>query len=585
MKPTSIHRFPFSVTCTPQRLVAGFAFSAALERAEIPRHSPLAVFALRPRCENLYQSIRKAKIEEIERREDCLLVPNPMRRALTQRRVGKIPRIRVPVPPGGISNRALKAFHNATERDLIAELAMRSNEPEGRLLTLGRGRIFEGLEAVEAVSGMPSALLAVLNFVIDGAQPEDTSLFSPRDRRDYTRDYPFSSDLLSKVNAVAKCRDIEPDALTPIFLDLQVRPEVLEDDAEIAKVMEFYANYFVRDPVAYRTLYCDQYDLTRPAEGKKTQVDSQISILRSILPAYAVVKYKDFSPRVTGALREAVCVVVSSGVTPHPEFPKFHDLAREDTSAERPLYSPQEITKEFGLDAPYPPIPTDAKSEGWRDAAMRVLCIILVEAFQRHASLVCFEIGHIITSSKSIAIYISDSKTGFVDTPLPAWALMQEKEKDEDLDYLRRFKVGALHAGFTLETRLTEILGSGRYEKGWARQAREDFISAFADSLHSGKPSTHIARATGLSWAPVRAFLARYPEMIESPLLAPYRDHYWFSKTMVAKMRRLIRGESTHSAEIFRRIACWASPDEFFHSYCRTWALLVALHIERLALR
>jgi hypothetical protein len=283
--------------------------------------------------------------------------------------------------------------------------------------------------------------------------------------------------------------------------------------------------------------------------------------------------------RMDSPLRQAAQVVwTSREVTAHADFLAAYHTPIKRPPRKVPLYPPAAIRRMYAItDAPLSYDELVRRPALVRDAAFRALCSILVHGWQRHCSLIHLELGDMLLAGDHPEIVIRWSKSGWTNQRIPIWAIMPDEEII-GLRELVRFAVRRL--GCPWDTRLSELAGLGRFEAPASAIAQRRFCEEMAKRVPEFQHSTHLPRASGLSWAPVRALVAQYPSLIEHPILVPLRNDPWFRPEELAKFRTIIPSGSTDSAEIFRRIACWSTTAQFVASYCRSWHVLLALWLE-----
>ena len=224
----------------------------------------------------------------------------------------------------------------------------------------------------------------------------------------------------------------------------------------------------------------------------------------------------------------------------------------------------REIEVVFGLDKPLP-----SKGEFSQDQmntlAQLVMVIILVRCFQRFRSFVRFTVEDIICGETTVEVLIAYTKNGRVMQRIPLEPLCTALE----VQFVRDFRQYVGQQGFDKEILLTELAGLGRlYERG--TKARQKYRKALKLLI-----GLHEPRRSGLSMAPLRMILAHHPEVAN--VYEELQGSAIFSAESLKLFRKIIPTQTTDSAEIFRRIACWRSLKQFYYAYCRSWPLQLRL--------
>jgi hypothetical protein len=257
MKPTSIFRFPFASTCTPERLAAGKEILRLLYSVPIPKDSALCVAReTEPKVENLFIALRHLSPEAFFDSPNHIRVPSPMRRNDKHQARGIEPAFLLPKKPYSLTKAAVTSFFNASEENLLRELAQLTGEVPSRLLRLTEGHLFAVLEATVIGSGLPPALAAVANFIIDTAQPEGVTRTTKSKQRfihDHVSTFPAATSLNSKLSKTLKSREFSG----PIFA--AAPPGANPDDEELKKVIRFFANDYLPSPEKYRASFRAAY--------------------------------------------------------------------------------------------------------------------------------------------------------------------------------------------------------------------------------------------------------------------------------------------------------------------------------------
>ena len=205
-----------------------------------------------------------------------------------------------------------------------------------------------------------------------------------------------------------------------------------------------------------------------------------------------------------------------------------------------------------------------------KKAAIRAIAIILFYAWQRFRSLRLVELRHIIVSPSYLDLVIPDSKGGWRMLRLPISRLAPADE----CAFLRNFQATAYSLGFSPSTRLTQMADMGIIHRR-GHGSRQSYRNALRilGRLHD-------PRRVGLSLAPIRALVARRPELLHHPYFPEFlKSHWWFSRDGLDAFLKLLPSDQTDSVEVFRRIAGWTDYKQFFSTYCRTWHIITALQM------
>jgi len=280
------------------------------------------------------------------------------------------------------------------------------------------------------------------------------------------------------------------------------------------------------------------------------------------------------------ALGEAMRILVASNIFPELKLPESPSNAAKTSPARLPgprdIIWPDEMAKIHRFDQ-MPPTLEEMRAGIWsvEEMAIRVLSIVMVHGWQRFRSMRLVELQHIICGVrtregiKSLDVIIPDSKGGrlMIRSPISLLAPPSETE------FLQNFSTFATGRFLPIK-RLTELAGFGKIERS-GRNAKAVYKPAF---LRMG--GTHDPRRSGLSFAPIRALLARRPDLIDHPLFPErLKTHCWFTPDALLRFRQLVPADQTDAAEIIRRIAGWRTYTQLFTTYCRTWHILLALHM------
>jgi len=496
--------------------------------------------------------------------------------ARTRNRIEHDPSQRIYVPAAlfdGIDRRAIRAFCRIPAESLAARVCRDLDLDEMPWRSLS-----DSLEAAMVAGPMPPILMGILNYVVDAVQPAMDRI--PRKQSCSRKNcHPWFDDLRSKLeNAI--CAGSPPDS--PIFTQTD-RSDGGDDDELLRRIANFYANDFIRDPARYRREFAEAMGTaTRPGKINRS-LSTDCKILQLLPTALTLVRDGLVEGRMNSALRQTAQVVWSSRTVPiHGHFEAAYRTPIKRSPRRVPLYPPSEIRAMYAI---ADPPASYAELIRWpslvEEAAFRALRSILVHGWQRHCSLVHLELGDMLLAGDHPEIVIRWSKSGWTNQRVPIWAVMPDEEIS-GLRSLLRYAVKDL--GCSWDVRLTELAGLGRFEAPASAIAQRKFCEAMARRVSEFQHSTHLPRASGLSWAPVRALVAHHPELVNHPILAPLRGDPWFRPGDLAKFRGIIPSTLTDSAEIFRRIACWATTEQFISSYCRSWHVLLALRLELAAL-
>jgi len=343
-----------------------------------------------------------------------------------------------------------------------------------------------------------------------------------------------------------------------------------DDDGLLCRIAAFYANQFVRDPEHYRKSFAESMSTRSGIAASKPQIASLRLMLRSLPDGLALVRDAILPPRMTAMVRQAAMVVWGSGLVEiHRDFGTNYRIPLVRQPKRRRLESPRAVDEKFGVATPPPKL--DDLLEGRarvEDAAFRAMCAIMVHGWQRHCSLMRLELGDLILGGNHPELVIRYTKTGRVDQRIPVWAIFPDEEI-QGLRDLERYAAGNLEC--SSDTRLTELAGIGRFNDQNSALAQQLFRKRLACATKYSPDITHLPRSNGLSWAPVRAIVCRHPSLLNLAMMRPLRIHPWFQLHELRKFRRIVPSLECDMVEVFRRVACWASPEQFLESYCRSW--------------
>ena len=545
---------------------------------KLPESSPIRVLQCLSRrglvLVNFVHALRAADGVFESFQGDFLVIPSVMGRAEKKLTHGYRDSILVPKSLfEGIPTRLLVKFCREKEEDLAAMFCRELN-----LQRLYSWKvILESLEATAFSSGLPPFLLAILNFVIDVGQPEGVcrSKNECQSYRLLDKEFPVYSQFSPKIAGLLKSPSNQK-----VFFDAQKLPKKCDGvDELLCRIAIFFANDYIRKASDYRAAFREKFQLPSVTRKKApiTSISTDRKILQSLPDAVSLVSDGQLEGRMTSALRQAAIVVFASGlVTPHPDFLKFYKTPVVRLPREMPLFDPFEILKRYAVDG-MPP--TLAELQGQKvllkDAAFRVMRSILVHGWQRHCSLIFLTLGDFLVGGEHPEVHITWTKTGLVHQSLPLWGIMPKEEIAGLQDFLHYCRVDL---NLPLDTRLTKLAKLGEFEKATSNLGQKKFCEAMGKLVPEFLESTHLPRATGLSWAPIRALACYYPEVLNHPSLLHLKNHPWFRGAELENFRGMLASKSTDSVELFRRIACWSTTEQFVSTYCRSSHLLLQLY-------
>lgn len=472
---------------------------------------------------------------------------------------------------GDISASLLKRFCTASEVELAAEFCQALNLPR----SYHWKSILQSLEATAFLGEIPPLLVANLNFVVDMAQPAGTCRGRKlRQRyRQWDTEYPVFSVVTPKITAALNRETREK---IEIFGRLDI-PSA-GDDQLLCRVALFYATDYLKTPDIYRERFKDEFKIAANSSRRagSTKVPTDKKIMQTLPDALHLVRDAQLNCRMTSVLRITSGVIWASGlVRPHTDFLKAYHHPIIRLPREIPLIDPYEILNRYAIDSP-PPSTADLKSRrvSVETAAFRVLRSILVHGWQRHCSLIHLKLCDFLLDGEHPETHILWTKMGLVNQSISLWGIMP----DEEIAGLRRFiRFCDEELHLPGETLLTKLAGFGEFQGATSSVAQKLFCQAMGRLVPEFLESTHIPRATGLSWAPVRALAAFYPQVLSHPTLVLLRGHPWFSESELRKFRAMLAANNTDSVELFRRIACWTTSEQFVSTYCRSSHVLLQL--------
>jgi len=352
------------------------------------------------------------------------------------------------------------------------------------------------------------------------------------------------------------------------------------DDAQLLRAAYFFAEIYCtlgRGNIVKGSENCfphADYSNGNP----RLSLSSRLTYLRGFPRALYCIRHGKKIPK--GPLAEAQRILLASGL-----FRMRTDIIRplrtkrraarrrpEASTSVKPqkLLWTREIEILFGLDQPLPS-KREFSVDQMNTLAQRVMAIVLVRCFQRFRSFVQFAVEDIICGETTVEVLIVHSKNGRIMQRIPLEPLCTVSE----VQFVRDFRKYVGELGIGQETPLTELAGLGRLsERGTnPRRKYKKALGRFCEFV-----GVHDPRRSGLSMAPLRMILAHHPEVTN--LYEELQGSAIFSAESLEFFRRIIPTQTTDSAEIFRRIACWRSMKQFYHAYCRSWPLQLRLWLE-----
>lgn len=596
MKNVGIYRHVWPTSFSNKNYSLGLLIGERLSTAKLPRKSPLnvlkALHEVGLPLPNLITALRKSGGYLRGFEDDFWVIESCMPRSCEKLKHGYVDAVLLPKSVfADVGRLAFTRFCTESESDLAE--AMRG--VMGRETRYDWSDILSALEATAFESGFPPALLAIFNFVRDVPNPLGVSRVRPEQFSKAAASPKKFPEFGALKKAIRDKKLGRTDPAVTVFHSLPVVDRT-DDDAILCRIAHFLANEFMVRSNGFEADFANFM-------GGKTFVHgvagtrSWLRYLSELPTALALVRDGKLDGKMTRLLRRAAVIVWSSKeATVSSCFPTVYRTPIVSLPRDLLLVDPWTLLQEFGVDD-CPPTRHEliaqnagstirssicsATSAGTlmddplRQAAFRVLRSILVHAWQRHCSLVCLNLEHLILDCIFPSLHVPWCKTGCVEQGIEIWALMPTAELQGLKDFLNYC---VLDLKLPLVTRISEIAGLGSFSERSADSAQKAF-SAFLGKEFPSADGTHLARANGLSWAAVRGLVAFHPELMEHPILQDYVGHPWFQPCELEKFKRLLKSQETDSTEIYRRIACWTTGNQFMSSYCRSWHVLAELHV------
>lgn len=579
MKPRTIYRHRYPVSINEERLRHGIWFRELLSSRELPINSPIRIIQILEQrgvlSVNFVRALRASNGNLEPHQQDDLVLPSVMKRAEKKVRYGYRESILIPKSLfGGLPPRLLTKFCRCGDEELADMFCRELNLP----LTHNWKFIIQSLEATALLGDCPPLLVAILNFVVDVGQPGAVcrEKSGDHDYRQWVNEYPIFALFGRKIVDLLKNRSSEQGH---IFDSLKLPHTCVDDDKLLCRIAIFFANEYIPEAHSFRSKFRQTFNLpaTQPEKAGSKAISSQRKILQTLPDALRLVRDAQIDVRMTSALRLGASVVWASGlVTPHDAFLEVYLAPVIHLPREMPLIDPVDILKCYALEGT-PPTFEDLQTGKipLKDAAFRAMRSILVHCWQRHCSLIFLTIADFLLDGEHPEIHIRWTKTGLVNQSLPVWGIMPEEEI-MGLRSLIHYCLEELK--LPEDTRITKLAGFGEFEQATSFVAQQLFCEAMGAIVPEFLQSTHLPRATGLSWAPIRALACYYPEVLNHPSLLHLKSHYWFRDADLKHFREMLASRSTDSVELFRRIACWTTSEQFISTYCRSTNLLLKLY-------
>ena len=437
--------------------------------------------------------------------------------------------------------------------------------------------IIQSFEATAMLGDCPPLLLAILNFVVDVGQPADVCRQQNGDHhyREWANEYPIFAQFGSKIADRLKKRTSKQGE---VFDAMKLPQTCVDDDKLLCRIAIFFADEYIPNARAHRSNFRQTFQLpaTLPQKNSSTALSSDRKILQTLPDALRLVRDGRLDVRMTSALRLGASVVWASGlITPQKDFLKVYQAPVIRLPREMPLIDPFDILSCYALEGTPPTFEELHTGKiDLKEASFRAMRSILVHCWQRHCSLIFLTIADFLLDGEHPEIHIQWTKTGLVNQSLPVWGIMPQEEVN-GLKSLIRYCLEELK--LPEDTRITKLAGFGEFTQATSFVAQQNFCAAMGNLVPEFLHSTHLPRATGLSWAPIRALACFYPEVMDHPSLVHLKNHPWFRKVDLQSFRTMLASRNTDSVEIYRRIACWSTSEQFISTYCRSSHLLLQL--------
>lgn len=579
MRPLTLYRHNWPTTITEKQLVQGLGLRRRLLDARLEKDDPLKVLQCLVRkgfgLKNFVLALRATGgclRATTSKRYYC--IPSKMARAKGGQQGFVVPRAIF----HGASESALRRFCQIPHDELSAALH--------RQIGLARSLTFQDclvmLEATAMLSPVPPILQAAANFVVDLPYPEGLlreEAPDPIRRVSHAARYPQFHRILSLLHKVRN-RDVTPEQFAEILRSEDPANITDPDDQLLVRIARFYAYQYVPQAATFRAKFADRFGLMQPPGRKrKTSTGSTHHRMMQELPR-ALALYRDgiIPKKPAPVLRQVVRIIWASEIV--ELCAKGEDWILSPGTRlmpRRKLYDPFEIRQMYGLGSG-----TDdaddvfVQSGPLKDAAIRVMCLLLADCWQRHCSIVSVELQHFAMGINYQELRIVRSKNGPANQAIPLWALLSPT----DLQFLRKF-LDRCQAEYPNDKtrRLTEVAGIGRFDCSQFQVAQKAFVRELRTKNPNFCDVTHLPRVTGLSWAPIRALAAFRPDIMSHPEISNLSSHPWFTEEALGRFRQLLGSKATDSLEIYRRIACWSTPEQFVKTYWRLSHLYLDLHL------
>jgi hypothetical protein len=185
-------------------------------------------------------------------------------------------------------------------------------------------------------------------------------------------------------------------------------------------------------------------------------------------------------------------------------------------------------------------------------------------------------IGGVLKSNENETIFARFTKTR---SAWNSWHAIAFLWPDAEIEFLRKFMLACENQDVPNSWQLLQVARLGfrseENDNGPYTKITADLAQLrVRDGLVPGtRLATHLGRFAFASYWTLRVLATEYPFLLETDLYSQLRDHFWFQKEGLLKLKRLINGNPHHHLSVAAAMMGLNGPEQYISTYNRGQAL------------